>query len=347
MPAQDKPSRRRPPGWREVRAPGTDVTHKTDYCADLCDPEARAVLSSSPIEVPAALMSRATGRAPARTLIAGADTAVALESAKAATEAGLIDPVLIGDPGKIRQGAVEIGWDVSPFDVIEGIGDAGIADAAAVAVADPAVQIVMKGHVHTDALMAAMLRKEAGVRIGRRLSHVFHMTVPGSDRPLLISDGALNVAPNDKTLQAIVENLVGLSHAIGLERPRIAVLSATEERVETMPSSVQAGALVDWARTQDFAADIEGPFAFDNAVSPNAAEIKGLTGNPVAGQADSVIVPTIEVGNALFKMMVYFMSACAAGVVIGGRVPIVITSRADPPVARLASTALATLAMDA
>lgn len=304
-----------------------------------------AMLSAAPVEAPSALLRRAQGRACARTLIAGADTAIALESAQAATDAGLIEPVLIGNPSVIRTQAESLGWDISGFDITEGIGDAGIADATATAVADPAVDIVMKGHVHTDALMGALLRKDAGVRTGRRLSHIFHMTVPGSDKPLLISDGALNVAPNERTRQAILENLVSVSHAIGIARPKIAVLSATEERVESMPTSLDAGALVDWAREQGMEAEVEGPFAFDNAVSPEAAAIKGLSGNPVAGQADALLVPAIETGNALFKMMVYFQSACAAGVVIGGRVPIIITSRADPPVARLASAALASLAV--
>ena len=303
------------------------------------------MLSSKPVEAPEALLSRAKGRAPARTLIAGADTSIALESAKAATDAGLIEPVLIGDLAKIRLEAERLDWDINDFDLLEGLGDAGIADATARAVASPAVEIVMKGHVHTDALMGALLRKDAGVRTGRRLSHIFHMTVPGSDKPLLISDGALNVAPNEKTRQAILENLVAVSHAIGLTRPKIAVLSATEERVESMPTSLDAGALVDWSRDQGIEAEIEGPFAFDNAVSPEAAAIKGLGDSPVAGQADAVLVPAIETGNALFKMMVYFQSACAAGVVVGGRVPIIITSRADPPVARLASAALASLAI--
>jgi phosphate acetyltransferase len=155
----------------------------------------------------------------------------------------------------------------------------------------------------------------------------------------------LNVAPNDKTRQAILVNLVAVCHAIGIDCPRIAILSATESPMESMPTSLDAADLRDWAATQGFEAKIDGPLAFDNAVSPEAVRIKGMTGRPVAGHADALVVPNIETGNALFKMMVYFRSACAAGVVVGGRVPIIITSRADPPVARLASAALALLSI--
>ena len=302
------------------------------------------MLSNLPITAPQALLDRAHGRPPARTLVVGADTGAALESAKMAAEAGLIAPVLIGDAGRMAEAAEAIGWDLAAFECLHASGEAALADAAAVAVADPRVQVVMKGQIHTDALMGAMLRREAGVRTGGRMSHVFHMTVPGSDTPLLITDGALNVAPNEKTRQAILANLVGLCHAIGIARPKIAILSATESPMDSMPTSIEAAALRDWAAGQNFEAEIDGPFAFDNAVSPEAVAIKGMTGRPVAGHADALLVPNIETGNALFKMMVYFQSACAAGVVVGGRVPIIITSRADPPAARLASAALAVLA---
>jgi len=301
------------------------------------------MLSNRAIEAPASLMDLASGAGCAPTVVIGADTEVALASVRAAAEAGLIEPILIGNRSLIQAGAEAMGWDIGGLKLISAQGDAQIADAAAALVADPAIRIAMKGHVHTDAMMAALLRKETGLRIGRRLSHIFHMSVPDA-RPLLITDAALNVAPDAKTRQAIVENLVGLCKALELERPRIAVLSATEEKLAQMPSSLDAAELAEWARTQNWPAEIAGPLAFDNAVSPAAAAIKGLQDHPVAGRADALVVPTIEVGNALFKMMVYFMGACAAGVVVGGRIPIVLTSRADPPAARLASPALAVIA---
>ncbi|MEM7060902.1 MAG: phosphate acyltransferase [Pseudomonadota bacterium] len=304
------------------------------------------MLSTLPIEAPRALMERANGRPAALALVVGADTSVAMQSAKSAVEAGLIVPILIGDLTRMAESADLIGWNISGFQQIQGSGDAELADAAARAVADPAVQVVMKGQIHTDALMGAMLRKDAGVRTGQRMSHIFHMTVPGSQKPLLISDGALNVAPNEKTQHAILENLVSLCHVIGIPHPKIALLSATEEPMPSMPTSEEAAALRDWALDQNFDAEIDGPFAFDNAVAPEAVRIKGMTGRPVAGHADALMVPAIETGNALFKMLVWFKSACAAGVVVGGRVPIIITSRADPPEARLASAALAALATE-
>ncbi len=301
------------------------------------------MLSKTPVEAPASLIKAAAGGPAALTLVVGADHPVALESARQAATAGLIEPILIGDPQRIAALADAAGWDIAGLKVLPAAGDAALADAAAGAAADPALRIVMKGQVHTDALMGAMLRREAGIRVGNRLSHVFHMTTPDSPRPFLISDGALNVAPDFKTMQAIVTNMVTLCHKIGMAHPRLALLSATEETLPQMPSSLAAREVADWAATAGLGAEVEGPLAFDNAVSPEAAAIKGLSANPVAGQADGVIVPSIEVGNAVFKMMAYFMGACAAGVVMGGRIPIVITSRADPPAARLASAALATL----
>ena len=202
----------------------------------------------------------------------------------------------------------------------------------------------MKGYVHTDALMKAVLNRRNGLLIGQRLSHVFHMTVPNSERVLMITDGAINVAPNTTTKIDIINNAVQLSHALGNTMPRVAMLSGTETVIESMPSSVDAAEVVKLANNGAVTgAIVDGPFAFDNAVSSEAAEIKGIT-SPVAGKADILIVPNIETGNGLFKMMVYFMSGLAAGVVMGAKVPIVLTSRADPPEARFAATAIAVIA---
>ena len=304
------------------------------------------MLSSHPVAAPARLMRRADAARRARTLIVGADHAVALESARQATDAGLIEPVLIGNAERLAALAEEAGWDIAPFRRIDASGDAALADAAAEAAADPAVRTVMKGHIHTDALMGALLRREARIRTGGRLSHIFHMTTPGNDDPFLISDAALNVAPDAQTLRAIAENMATLADRIGMQTPRFAVLSATEEKLPQMPSSLAAAELAEWAEGANLSAEIAGPLAFDNAVSPEAAAIKGLSDHPVAGRAQGIIVPSIETGNALFKMMVFFMGACAAGIVTGGRIPIVVTSRADPPAARLASTALAVIAAE-
>ena len=301
------------------------------------------MLSTAPVSVPPALLDRAAGRPPARTLVVGAHTAVAMESAKASTELGIIEPVLIGPMAEMEASAEELDWDLSGFTKIDAIGEDGIADAATEAVADHSVEIVMKGQIHTDTLIKAMLRKAADVRRSTRMTHVFHMGLPGVDKPLLLTDAVLNVAPSVSALKAILGNVVRVGHACGVERPKIAILSATEEPIPSMPTSIQAAELADWGNEQGWDAEIDGPFALDNALSPEAVRIKGMTGRPVAGNADAILVPNIECGNAMFKMLVYFRSACASGVIVGGRVPIIITSRADPPAARIGSAALATL----
>ncbi|MEM9061076.1 MAG: phosphate acyltransferase [Pseudomonadota bacterium] len=300
------------------------------------------MLSTEPVTVPQSLLNRVEGQAPLRTIVVGAHTPVALESAKASTDLGIIEPVLIGPMAEMEASAEKLDWDISPFRCVHAIGEDGIADAATVEVADHSVQIVMKGQIHTDALLKAMLKKAADVRRQTRMSHVFHMGLPG-DSALLLTDAVLNVLPGQHASKAILQNLVKVAHACGLDRPKIAILSATEEPIPSMPTSIQAAELADWGTAQGWDADIDGPFALDNALSPEAVRIKGITGRPVAGQADAILVPNIECGNAMFKMLVYFRSACASGVIVGGRVPIIITSRADPPAARIGSAALAKL----
>ena len=302
------------------------------------------MLSEAPFEVPAYLMEKAGALERVRMAVAGADNLIALESARQATDAGLIEPVLVGDAELIRAIAKEIGWDLSGIEIIDAAGE-DTAPAAAVALARAGdVSTLMKGHVHTDSLMKAVVNREFGLRTGRRLSHVFHMTVPGSDRVLLITDGAVNVTPDVGTKLDIVNNAVGLAHALGNAHPHVAMLSGTESVISAMPSSVEAAEVVRRANNGEVAsAHVDGPFAFDNAVSPAAARLKGID-SPVAGNADILVVPNIEMGNGLFKMMVYFMSGLAAGVVLGASVPIVLTSRADPAEARLAAAAIAAIA---
>ena len=171
------------------------------------------------------------------------------------------------------------------------------------------------------------------------------MTLQKDDRPLIITDGALNVSPNLKTKMHILRNVIDFSHRINISRPKISILSATEEVIESVQSSVEAKELTELAKKENFNADIFGPLAFDNSISKKSASIKGIE-NIVAGEADVLLVPNVETGNALVKMMIYFMGACAAGVVVGGKVPVVITSRSDDATARLASIAAAVVALD-
>jgi phosphate acetyltransferase len=203
--------------------------------------------------------------------------------------------------------------------------------------------MVMKGHIHSDTFMRPLLAKDTGIRGQQRLSHVFHMTLPGNDRAIMLTDCAVNVAPNIPTRLAIIENAVALAHKLGQQRPRVALLGASETVSNAMPVTGQCQEITAHFGATELQADVFGPLAFDNIVSVAAARMKGIE-HPVAGNADIVVVPTIEAGNALFKMMVYLMSACAAGIVLGGSVPVLLTSRADPPAARLASAALGAIA---
>jgi len=303
------------------------------------------MLSELPFEVPAYLLERAKLVKPARTAVAGADTALAIESVRAATEAGVIEPIMVGDETRIRDLADAQDWDISAFEIIAADSETDSSAKAVEQARCGAASALMKGHVHTDALMRAVVNKETGLRMGRRLSHVFHMTIPGSDQVLHITDAAVNVAPDANTMIHIINNAAELARALGTAVPKVAVLSASETPLPAMPSSLQAREVVERALTEVADAVVGGPFAFDNAVSPAAAALKGID-HPAAGNADILVVPNIETGNCLFKMMAWFMSATAAGIVMGATVPIVLTSRADPPEARLAAAIIAAVLAD-
>ncbi|MBO6949768.1 MAG: bifunctional enoyl-CoA hydratase/phosphate acetyltransferase [Rhodospirillales bacterium] len=301
------------------------------------------MLSDHPFEVPHDLIEKAK-RLPAVSMaVAGADHPVALESAKQATDAGLIIPTLVGDKSDIERIAKDLGWDITGIRVVNSKPEQHAADAAVQLASKNEVQSLMKGQLHTDSIMRAVVQRDAGLRTDRRISHVFHMTAPGSDKVLMISDASVNVAPNEETLLHIVQNSVDLAHALGYELPKVAMLSGSESVIDSMPSTILARKIVERANSGEVeGADVDGPFAFDNAVSPEAAKLKGISG-PVAGQADILVTPNIEMANGLFKMLVYFRSALAAGVVLGAKVPVVLTSRADPPEARFAACAIAQL----
>ena len=303
------------------------------------------MLSTLPFEAPARLLELAKDLAPVRMAVVGADDRLPMESARSAADAGLIDPVLIGRADRIRDCAAAIGWDISAVEVVDEQDEAAKAVKGAAMAADGHVRALMKGQIHTDHLMRAVLTRSAGLRTERRVSHIFHMTVPGSDKELMITDAAVNVAPNLAGLMDITRNAVELAHKLGNSRPKAALLSGTETPIASMPSSelmAELSAAANDPATGIADADIYGPLAFDNAVSPEAARLKGID-SPVAGIADILVVPNIEMGNGLFKMMVYFRSACAAGIVMGAKIPIVLTSRADPPEARLTAAAIAAL----
>ena len=202
---------------------------------------------------------------------------------------------------------------------------------------------MIKGNLHTDVLMKTYLKKEFGLLEGKRLSHIWHMTILKDDKPLFITDGALNVAPRIDVKMHILKNVIEFANQIDISKPRVAILSGTEDPIESMPSSIEAKELMERAKNENINAYVYGPLAFDNAISPEAAAIKNIS-NEVAGKADILLVPNLETGNALSKIMVYFMGACAAGFIVGGKVPVVVTSRADSSASRIASIAASVIA---
>jgi len=266
-------------------------------------------------------------------------------SVQDAVKENLIDPIFIGDKKEIIKCAEDLKWDVSKFEIIDEPVENNTAAIAAKLASENKIRIIVKGHIHTDILMKEVLKREYDLLGKTRLSHIWHMTIGKNDKPLIITDGALNVQPNVKTKMHILKNVINFSNRIGIERPKIAVLSATEEVLDSVPSSKDAAEITKLAKDENLNADVFGPLAFDNSISKKSAAIKGIK-NAVAGVADVLLVPSVETGNGLVKMMIYFMGACAAGVVVGGKVPVVITSRSDEAQARLASIAAAVVALD-
>ena len=301
------------------------------------------MLSQVPFECPAYLLGKATSSQPVAIAVAGADGELALASVRLAHEAGLIIPTLVGGEARIRALADNMQWDIGDFRILPADNEHQCAAIAVALASRGEVATLMKGQVHTDTLMRAVLDRETGLRTGRRLSHLFHMTIPAREGSLLITDAAVNVAPNITTKLDIIRNAVDVLHALDVARPKVAVLSATEQVTPAMPSSLEAAEITERAAAGEIVdADVYGPLAMDIALSPAAAAVKDIA-HPVAGHADIVLVPNIETGNAVYKALVYLMSACPAGLVMGARAPIILTSRADPPEARLASVALATI----
>ena len=302
------------------------------------------MLSSKEIICPEKLLKLAKTKGPVKVVIVNAGKAVSIESTKQAFDEGLIEPVFIGDKKVIETLASEINWDISKFEIIDEPVENNTAPIAAKMASEGKIKIIVKGHIHTDVLMKAVLKRDLNLIGKKRLSHVWHMTLEKNDKPFIITDGALNVLPKLETKMHILKNSVDFAKRIGINKPKVSVLSATEEVLESVPSSIDAKELSERAIAEGVDAEVFGPMAFDNSVSEKAAQIKDMK-NSVAGKADILIVPSVETGNGLVKMMIYFMGACAAGVVVGGKVPVVITSRADSAPARIASIAAAIVAL--
>jgi len=303
------------------------------------------MLSNKEIICPNNLLDLAHKKKGVKVGIVNAGKPLPMISVQDAVNENLIEPIFIGDKQEILKCADEIKWDISEYEIIHEPIENNTAQIAAKLASENKIRIIVKGHIHTDILMKEVLKREYNLLGKTRLSHIWHMTIDKDDKPLIITDGALNVLPNIKTKMHILRNVINFSNRIGIKRPKVAVLSATEEVIESVPSSIEAAEITKLAEKEKLHADVFGPLAFDNSISKKSASIKGIQ-NAVAGEADVLLVPSVEAGNALVKIMIYFMGACAAGVVIGGKVPVVITSRSDEASARLASIAAAVVALD-
>jgi phosphate acetyltransferase len=260
-----------------------------------------------------------------------------------AVKAGIIAPILVGPVARIREAAQRAKLDISAFRLVDAAHSHESADKAVALVRAGEAELLMKGSLHTDELMAAVVRRETGLRTARRISHCFVMAVPSYPRPLIITDAAINIFPTLEDKVDIVQNAIDLAIGLGLKQPKVAILSAVETVNPKIPSTLEAAALCKMAdRGQIKGGILDGPLAFDNAISEEAARIKGIT-SPVAGKADILVVPDLEAGNMLAKNLTFLSGADAAGVVLGTRAPIILTSRADSVRTRIASCAVAAL----
>lgn len=290
------------------------------------------------------LIERARAHAPIRVAVVAADQGLVLQTVEQARALGLIEPRLIGDPDAILACAGDAGIEIDRAAIVAAAGEAGAARAGVDLVRNADADAVMKGYIHTEAFMRALLDTDRGLRVpGRRVSHVFMVDIPTYTKLLAVTDAAINIAPDLMAKAQILENAIGLCHLLGIETPKAAVLSAIETVNPAIVSTLDAACLALMAqRGQIGGAIVDGPLAFDNAISAEAAREKGIV-SEVAGDVDILLVPDLVSGNILAKNLEYLAGATAAGIVTGLSAPVVLSSRADPPAARLAGLALAVL----
>ena len=270
-----------------------------------------------------------------------------LGAALQAASMQIIEPIFVGPPEKILAAASALKEDISGFRIVKAAHSHEAADKAVALVKAGEAEALMKGSLHTDELMGAVVRREGGLRTARRVSHCFVMDVPGHETVLIITDAAVNIAPTLEEKRDITQNAIDLAHALRVETVRVAILSAMETINTKVPSTIEAAALCKMAdRGQITGALVDGPLALDNAIDLGAAKIKKIQ-SPVAGQANVLVVPDLEAGNMLAKSLTFLADADAAGIVLGARVPIILTSRADSTITRLASCAVASLVAEA
>lgn len=289
------------------------------------------------------LIAAAKRNPPSSVAVAHPCDQTSLEGAVDAARMGLIAPILVGPADKIRATAAQFNLDISALPLVEAPHSHAAAEQAVALVREGRAEVLMKGSLHTDELMGQVVKSDGGLRTARRLSHCFIMAVPGHADPLIITDAAVNIFPTLTDKVDILQNAIDLAHILGFQEVRVAILSAVETINPKIPSTLEAAALCKMAdRGQITGAILDGPLALDNAISPDAAAIKHLT-SPVAGHANVILVPDLEAGNMLAKSLSFLANADAAGIVLGARVPIILTSRADSVLARLASCAVASL----
>jgi len=281
--------------------------------------------------------------APVRTVVAHPCDETSLRGAVEAAEAKIIKPVLVGPEARIRALAASFGLDLTGLQLVDTPHSHASAAKAVEIVRTGEVDALMKGSLHTDELMAEVVNKETGIRTARRISHVFIMDVPTYPKPLFITDAAVNIFPTLEDKVDIVQNAIELAQALGIKQPKVAILSAVETITSKIPSTIDAAALCKMAdRDQIIGGLLDGPLALDNAIDRAAAAVKHIA-SPVAGDADILLVPNLEAGNMLAKELSFLANADAAGIVLGARVPIILTSRADNVRTRMASCAVAAL----
>jgi phosphate acetyltransferase/phosphate butyryltransferase len=320
-------------GVAEVRAPTTKIRR------------ARASLPARPKSAHgvrfAALVDRARELEPLVTAIVHPCDDLSLGGAIAARDEGMITPVLVGPVAKIEAAAKEAGLDLAGVEIVDAPHSHAAAEAAVALVHEGRAGALMKGKLHTDELLMAVLDKTRGLRTERRLSHVFALDVPGQDRTLFVTDAAINISPDLDALADIVRNAIDMTIAIGVDVPKVALLSAVETVTGKLPSTLLAAAICKMHdRGQISGGKIDGPLAFDNAISPAAVAAKGIVSD-VAGHADILVTPNLESGNMIAKQLIHLAGASSAGIALGARVPIMLTSRSDTVDARIVSAALA------
>jgi phosphate acetyltransferase len=289
------------------------------------------------------LLERCHPHAPVSCAVVHPCDADSLLGALEAARFGLIEPVLVGPPARVLATAAECNVDISRYRLVASAHSHASAAKAAELAAVGEVECLMKGSLHTDEIMGAVVASASGLRTERRVSHVFVLDVPAYERMLMITDAAVNIAPDLKAKRDITQNVIDLAHVLGIAEPRVAILAAIETVNPDMQSTLDAAALCKMAdRGQISGGILDGPLAFDNAINVHAAATKSIE-SPVAGRADILVVPDIESGNMLAKQLMYFAGADSAGIVLGARVPVILTSRADSVRMRIGSAAVAKL----